>query len=301
VKKAVTRRPDLSTPDEVAALAAEKVRPGALTLVIANTVDRAREIHDGIVERFSEGKSKAKRLRDDAPEIRLVHSRFRGHERAGWTFLRRDAQPSAAGRIVIATQVVEAGPQACECFSVGRWAIDNLSPCFVDYGAGGVYAVSTFIGADTMAHCPTTIGSTPPPAPEPGSSWSTSRLTVDCAGRFRLCYTLRAGDADAPLATDCMVAETCVDTYYPTPDVAQELPVLPAWSSSDGACARAFRDTGGYGEMSVLGLSIECDEIDDGTGGRYVFNRVNYCPLRCNTMPTLPECVGCMMGGSGGF
>jgi len=109
VKKAVTRRPDLSTPDEVAALAAEKVRPGALTLVIANTVDRAREIHDGIVERFSEGKSKAKRLRDDAPEIRLVHSRFRGHERAGWTFLRRDAQPSAAGRIVIATQVVEAG------------------------------------------------------------------------------------------------------------------------------------------------------------------------------------------------
>lgn len=165
-----------------------------------------------------------------------------------------------------------------------------------------VYAVSTYVGEGGSAQCPDLpAGATPPPAPMAGTVWSTDRLTVDCAGRFRLCYTLKAGDAAAPTAADCVVAETCVETWYPEPDVVQELPPLPAWTSSDSACARAFRDTGGYGETSVVGLSIECDDISDGSGGRYVFNRADDCPIRCNTDPTLPECVGCMMGGSGSF
>jgi hypothetical protein len=67
------------------------------------------------------------------------------------------------------------------------------------------------------------------------------------------------------------------------------------------ACATQFATTGGYGEMSVEGTSIECDDIGDGSGGRYVFNRVNYCPLSCNTNPSGPGCAGCMMGGSGSF
>lgn len=194
------------------------------------------------------------------------------------------------------------GPQACECFSAGRWQIDNLSPCFVDYGASGVYAVSTYVGSDGNARCPDLpAGATPPPQPQAGTVWSADRLTVDCAGSFRLCYRLKAGDADAPTPSDCLVAETCVDVWYPEADVTQELPPLPAWTSTNAACAQAFRDSGGYGEMSVVGLSIECDEIDDGSGGEYVFNRVNYCPTICNTMPSLPECMNCMMGGSGSF
>jgi len=196
---------------------------------------------------------------------------------------------------------VTRGAAACECFSTGRWAIANLSPCFVDYGTSGVYAVSTFVNAGGAAACPTTIGPTPPPAPQPGSVWSTDTLNVDCAGQFRLCYTLRAGSADAPSASDCMVAETCVETWYPVENVEQTLPPLPAWTSSNSACATAFRDSGGYGEMSVEGFSAECDEIGEEGGGRFVFNRVNYCPIRCNTMPTLPECATCMMGGSGDF
>jgi hypothetical protein len=32
-----------------------------------------------------------------------------------------------------------------------------------------------------------------------------------------------------------------------------------------------------------------------------VFNRVNYCPLTCNTNPTDPACTNCMQGGSGSF
>jgi hypothetical protein len=193
------------------------------------------------------------------------------------------------------------GPATCNCFSAGRWEIDNLSPCFVDFGGSGVYAVSTFLSGGP-ASCPRTIMPPPPPAPEPGTDWSTDRLTVDCEGRFDLCYTLKAGNADTPMASDCTVARVCTGpTWYAMSGVRQELPPLPSWTSTDPACSRAFRDSGGYGEMSVVGLSIECDPVDDGMGGDYVFNRVNYCPIRCNDMPTLPECAGCMMGGSGMF
>jgi hypothetical protein len=127
-------------------------------------------------------------------------------------------------------------------------------------------------------------------------------LTVDCEGRFNLCYTLKAGDADAPSDSDCVVARVCTgDVWYSARDTEQELPPLPSWNSSDSACAERFATSGGYGEMSVLGLSIECDDVDDGSGGEFVFNRVNYCPLSCNSDPTGPECMSCMMGGSGMF
>jgi hypothetical protein len=182
---------------------------------------------------------------------------------------------------------------------MGRWEVDNMNPCFVSTGGGGVYAVSTFINAGGMAQCPTNVG--PTPVPEPGKNWSTNRLTVDCAGSFRLCYTIKAGDRENPMDSDCIIAESCVDTYYGTAGAVQELPELPPWTSTQTACIQAFQSTGGYGEMSVLGVSIECDAIDDGSGERRVFNRVGYCPARCNTMPDLPECMNCRMGGSGGF
>ena len=195
------------------------------------------------------------------------------------------------------------GRAACNCFSQGRWAIDNLSPCFVDYGGTrGVWAVSTYLSGASAA-CPTLpAGDEPPAEPQPGTNWSTDRLTVDCAGRFELCYTLRAGNADTPMDTDCTVARVCTgEIWYPEAGATLELPPLPSWSSSDPVCSQRFRDSGGYGEMSVRGVSIECDEIDDGAGGEFVFNRVNYCPIRCNDDPSGPGCEGCMMGGSGTF
>jgi hypothetical protein len=202
---------------------------------------------------------------------------------------------------VLPTPGVTRGPGACRCFSMGRWAIENLSPCFVDYMAAGVYAVSTFQNASGMPSCPTAPFTTPPPAPQPGQPWSRNSLTVDCTGQFELCYTLRAGNAMMPLATDCILARVCTRAWYMTANMTQTLPPLPSWVGSSPTCARAFRDTGGYGEMSVRGLSSDCADIDDGMGNPYVFVRVNYCPLRCNTMPTLPECRGCMSGGSGMF
>lgn len=200
---------------------------------------------------------------------------------------------------VLPVEGVELGPEACMCFSEGRWVIDNLSPCFVSYDSQS-WAVSTYMLEDGSSDCPTNVAPPPPFQPQPDSYWSTNRLNVDCAGQFELCYTLRAGDAENPQATDCVVARACTSAWYEEANVLQELPPLPSWSGEDPACATAFAASGGYGEMSVLGRSIECDDISN-DGEHYVFNRVSYCALDCNERPEDPDCVNCMQGGSGVF
>lgn len=190
------------------------------------------------------------------------------------------------------------GAGACRCFSEGRWEIDNLSPCFVTNASGQVtYTIST---DPATGRCPPASATVPSAAPWP--TWSDDRLRVDCEGRFELCYTLRAGDAEAPASSDCVLARVCTGSFwYAERDVVQEVPPLPSWVSASNDCAEQFRSRGGYGEMSVLGLSVECDAIDDGSGSEYVFNRVDYCPLYCNTEPTRPECERCGRGGMGVF
>lgn len=76
---------------------------GKLTLVVLNTVERAVATHAALAGAW---KSAA-----EAPDLRLVHSRFRPAERKTWrsTFLHRNTVLPAAGRIIVATQVVEAG------------------------------------------------------------------------------------------------------------------------------------------------------------------------------------------------
>lgn len=71
------------------------------TLVVVNTVDRAVQVFEAL--------QKNKALKGS--DLRLVHSRFRPHERASWReeFLNRNACAQNTDRIVVATQVVEAG------------------------------------------------------------------------------------------------------------------------------------------------------------------------------------------------
>lgn len=69
-------------------------RPGALTLVVLNTVNAAREVY--------------KKLSGRTVPRMLLHSRFRGTERASLTE-RLTEELSKSGGIVVATQVVEAG------------------------------------------------------------------------------------------------------------------------------------------------------------------------------------------------
>jgi CRISPR-associated endonuclease/helicase Cas3 len=80
---------------EVAGAATQAHVAGELTLVIANTVGRAQAIYRALEQAAGA----------DAPEVSLIHSRFRPHERRGL----EKALEGDGGRIVVATQVVEAG------------------------------------------------------------------------------------------------------------------------------------------------------------------------------------------------
>ena len=73
------------------------------TIVVLNTVKRAVDTWKAL--------RRDKALKKADTDIRLAHSRFRPAERNGWseTFLNREACESGINRIVIATQVVEAG------------------------------------------------------------------------------------------------------------------------------------------------------------------------------------------------
>lgn len=74
-----------------------------LTLVILNTVEHALEVFKDL--------DKAKQLSGNQVEIKLVHSRFRPHEREKWLtqFLNKAACTGSVNRIIVTTQVVEAG------------------------------------------------------------------------------------------------------------------------------------------------------------------------------------------------
>lgn len=95
-------------------LAAEVVRnhqPGKITLVVLNTVERAQALYHALSSRPSGLRAK----RGGGPvstraELVLVHSRFRGPDRQhAESRILASLPTDGAGRIVIATQAVEAG------------------------------------------------------------------------------------------------------------------------------------------------------------------------------------------------
>jgi CRISPR-associated endonuclease/helicase Cas3 len=71
------------------------------TLVVVNTVDRAVQVYEALQSH--------KLLKQS--DLRLLHSRFRPYERASWReeFLNRNACAPNTDRIVVSTQVIEAG------------------------------------------------------------------------------------------------------------------------------------------------------------------------------------------------
>ncbi len=85
---------------EVARMVAGNHLPGSLTLVVVNTVERATAIYHAL-----------SKLKPPAPaDLMLLHSRFRPIERAKREEeLKTDPTFGGKGRIVVSTQVVEAG------------------------------------------------------------------------------------------------------------------------------------------------------------------------------------------------
>lgn len=102
------RKEELVNQDDLAQLVLREHTEGGFgekgpTLVVVNRVDRATAVYEALCN--------DKSLTENGIDIRLVHSRFRPAERNAWRdeFLNRDACPSGTNRIIVATQVVEAG------------------------------------------------------------------------------------------------------------------------------------------------------------------------------------------------
>ena len=76
---------------------------GRQTLVVVNTVRRAMEVFADVIKLLKSAQ--------DPPELKLIHSRFRPFERRSWLsdFLSKSSLNPNTDRILIATQVVEAG------------------------------------------------------------------------------------------------------------------------------------------------------------------------------------------------
>lgn len=74
-----------------------------LTLVVVNTVERAVDVYKEIKKLLQAKKSKT--------DLRLVHSRFRLYEKKKWKddFLNKEQCQPGTDRIIISTQVIEAG------------------------------------------------------------------------------------------------------------------------------------------------------------------------------------------------
>lgn len=88
---------------EVAAKAIELHRPGTLTLVVVNTVDRARKTYEKLKKQVAPRKGQA-----PTADTVLIHSRFRPRERAA-ALERLLGSPGPVGLIAVSTQVIEAG------------------------------------------------------------------------------------------------------------------------------------------------------------------------------------------------
>ncbi|MES9906682.1 MAG: CRISPR-associated helicase Cas3' [Sedimenticola sp.] len=74
---------------------------GGPTLIVVNRVERAVKLYSAL----------KKEMASDTTDIKLIHSRFRPSERSAWrkAFLNRKACTETTNRIIISTQVVEAG------------------------------------------------------------------------------------------------------------------------------------------------------------------------------------------------
>ncbi|MGQ0571467.1 MAG: type I-G CRISPR-associated helicase/endonuclease Cas3g, partial [Armatimonadota bacterium] len=88
-------------------------QPGTTTLAILNTVERAQGLFSELEARFTPPRGPKKSLTASpvlasGPERLLIHSRFRAEDRRAHE-ARLHSHPPAEGRILIATQAIEAG------------------------------------------------------------------------------------------------------------------------------------------------------------------------------------------------
>jgi len=109
---------------------------GRITLVVCNTVDRACDAHAALRSAGYEG------------ELELVHGRFRAADRESWRerFLSRSSCIEGVDRIIVATQVVEAGVDisaGCLVTELAPWPslVQRFGRCARYGGTGRVFVI----------------------------------------------------------------------------------------------------------------------------------------------------------------
>ena len=116
-------------PNGLAVFAKENHQAGTQTLMIVNRVNRAKETYAALQDLYHPQSKKQKKgaekiINPEAPEIILIHSRFRPEERKKWKQIFESVPLSdSPGRIIVATQVVEAGVDISS-----RLLITDLAP-----------------------------------------------------------------------------------------------------------------------------------------------------------------------------
>lgn len=142
---------------------------GKITLVVCNTVERACQTYDAL------------RQAGRKSGLELIHSRFRPHERQRWreSFLSRSACSPGVDRIIVATQVVEAGVDisaGCLVTENAPWPslVQRFGRCARYGGTGRILVVDR--GRDK-------VKSAPYQAEELESAWEAlTQLQTDGAG-----------------------------------------------------------------------------------------------------------------------
>lgn len=100
-----------STTGDLVTCIRKEHRPGTLTLVVVNTVERAKAVYGALITPAGTGRRRSiEQSQSQDVEVLLVHSHFRPVERRELNARLVAPLPSnGMGRIVVATQVVEAG------------------------------------------------------------------------------------------------------------------------------------------------------------------------------------------------
>ncbi|MGQ0802344.1 MAG: type I-G CRISPR-associated helicase/endonuclease Cas3g [Actinomycetota bacterium] len=230
---------------EIAAALVERHEAGTLTLAVLNTVDRARDLHASV-------------LGSTGAEVVLLHSRFRPIDRRDRV---REAlapiDPAGPGRIVVSTQVVEAGVDISAtllCTEVAPWPsiVQRAGRCNRDGQASG----ATLFWVD-------------PPHPEPYEK-DDVRATADALtgleGRETTSPELGALDVTVRSAVHPVLRRRdLVGLFDTTPDLSgndldvsrfirdgDDIDVLVAWRSVDA---------GGPASSEVESASPTRDEL----------------------------------------
>ncbi|MES0872864.1 type I-G CRISPR-associated helicase/endonuclease Cas3g [Sinimarinibacterium thermocellulolyticum] len=112
-----TTKADVRSYIESLARAVSKAhRPGTTTLVILNTVERAQALYESLNPKPAKRGKQSDLAIEPAsrPQPLLIHSRFRGPDRRAIE-ARLQEEPPPEGRILIATQAIEAGVDLSSC------------------------------------------------------------------------------------------------------------------------------------------------------------------------------------------